>query len=197
MCGGTRNRPLSHAYERGLSPRVRGNPLWGLRAWSPQGSIPACAGEPSNRSSRIWGNRVYPRVCGGTLLLRATKYSTEGLSPRVRGNRSPSSMMRSTRRSIPACAGEPGPDHSDSTPRRVYPRVCGGTRSIVRPKVPLVGLSPRVRGNRTLCSAPQSLLWSIPACAGEPCHLPALAPPAEVYPRVCGGTFASSISSKP
>ena len=53
-----------------------------------------------------------------------------------------------------------------------------------------MGLSPRVRGNRTLDMAAATSLGSIPACAGEPsCRRPLLRSPT-VYPRVCGGTTA-------
>ena len=51
--------------------------------------------------------RVYPRVCGGTLLTGAGVSYAEGLSPRVRGNPVRSKAAASAGRSIPACAGEP------------------------------------------------------------------------------------------
>ena len=52
----------------------------------------------------------------------------------------------------------------------------------------LVGLSPRVRGNRGFGCHTVWLLRSIPACAGEPRRLPSDIRRAWVYPRVCGGT---------
>ena len=53
------------------------------------------------------GIGVYPRVCGGTVVVIALLRAREGLSPRVRGN--PKSRMGLTNclGSIPACAGEP------------------------------------------------------------------------------------------
>ena len=50
--------------------------------------------------------------------------------------------------SIPACAGEPLPWLPRSSPRWVYPRVCGGTICGAEPMTVTSGLSPRVRGNR-------------------------------------------------
>ena len=50
------------------------------------------------------------------------------------------------------------------------------------------GLSPRVRGNRTLVEEGPIWLGSIPACAGEPWIYRSRKPPNGVYPRVCGGT---------
>ena len=100
--------------------------------------------------------------------------------------------------SIPACAGEPSSRMVTNSASKVYPRVCGGTfiagddasptvrsipacagepRSTTTRTAPLhnQGLSPRVRGNPVLASAPTmyEAYGSIPACAGEP---------AEAYP---------------
>ena len=50
---------------------------------------------------------VYPRVCGGTHLLRWFDYWLKGLSPRVRGNLLDTLGQLWVVRSIPACAGEP------------------------------------------------------------------------------------------
>ena len=57
------------------------------------------------------------------------------------------------------------------------------------------GLSPRVRGNLVLQPHFSRILWSIPACAGEPQHSGNWAFRYTVYPRVCGGTPAKSILS--
>ena len=35
-------------------------------------------------------------------------------------------------------------------------------------------------------------MWSIPACAGEPCVTIVINNANEVYPRVCGGTLADT-----
>ena len=94
----------------------------------------------------------------------------EGLSPRVRGNRSRQSAPQSYRWSIPARAGEPWPRWCKTRSTRVYPRACGGTRRKQLPAGRRQGLSPRVRGNlgqqqRSSCRR-------------------------RVYPRACGGTGA-------
>ena len=86
VCGGTRKMPLKVLNLRGLSPRVRGNPPEQLKPARRQRSIPACAGEPCPPPRRNWGQRVYPRVCGGTMLSTPPALDEEGLSPRVRGN---------------------------------------------------------------------------------------------------------------
>ena len=131
----------------GLSPRVRGNRYHRARDHAARRSIPACAGEPAAESVDQARQRVYPRVCGGTLPLALALLLILGLSPRVRGNRYPPHYPRRRHRSIPACAGEPIRHAIRPPAGGVYPRVCGGTWGC-RPRYPApVGLSPRVRGN--------------------------------------------------
>ena len=111
-------------------------------------------------------------------------------------------------RSIPACAGEPLSSMSKLTGRWVYPRVCGGTATEAageynhtgyprvgggtRPyrRLPCwtLGLSPRVRGNRSVLVNHRVARGSIPACAGEPARVASGRAMTAVYPRVCGGT---------
>ena len=79
--------------------------------------------------------------------MRPDRILLEGLSPRVRGNRSRRSGFYRHRRSIPACAGEPDSGLRRMTDSGVYPRVCGGTSACPRPPDDAHGLSPRVRGN--------------------------------------------------
>ena len=107
VCGGTHHTP-SHAFRPwGLSPRVRGNRNAAATHRRGQGSIPACAGEPSVRMTTMSTARVYPRVCGGTLLLAQSSNRGKGLSPRVRGNLPIAALAAIIAGSIPACAGEP------------------------------------------------------------------------------------------
>ena len=144
VCGGTDIMLTITTKYGGLSPRVRGNPLLGLRvrgnpdysccadAAKPfHGSIPACAGEPD-----------YESAC--------ETVSVNGLSPRVRGNRCNLGKVSVTWRSIPACAGEPD------------------LQARLLPIVRQYGLSPRVRGNRYAIPHCRLPIRSIPACAGEP-----------------------------
>ena len=170
------------SLQEGLSPRVRGNPR--IEAMVPSGnrSIPACAGEP--RLQRRDRRRVYPRVCGGTgrLALRAGSAvsirsipacagepgyiqrlpALWGLSPRVRGNRSPGKIR-------------PKPSVGLS------PRVRGNRWILVHLSL---YRDPRV------CGGTGRNEVSIPACAGEPTLARyRAAAKKQVYPRVCGGTL--------
>ena len=156
------------ALYRGLSPRVRGNPYIDAAAAAYRRSIPACAGEPGGLSHSDYRGRVYPRVCGGTLLPAVKSGGLAGLSPRVRGNPETPERCTGLSRSIPACAGEPMRLRGMCGYKGVYPRVCGGTQAGPPPAARPAGLSPRVRGNRTEFFAVQHWPGSIPACAGEP-----------------------------
>ena len=92
-------------------------------------------------------------------------------------------------RSIPAWAGEPFPCIMNYFFCKVYPRVGGGTSRIMPRQPPLMGLSPRGRGNLTGIHAQVLHLGSIPAWAGEPPSSGTLHGPTTVYPRVGGGTY--------
>ena len=155
--------------DHGLSPRVRGNHSLNARLEERERSIPACAGEPTRRTTWTRPYGVYPRVCGGTFLFGVIR-------PRRLG-------------SIPACAGEPR--LSGALPAGVSglsPRVRGNL-PLTTSCAPANGLSPRVRGNHLLQSL-DARQGSIPACAGEP-HGVSVNRRGEVYPRVCGGTTYS------
>ena len=197
VCGGTSETIGLLAILVGLSPRVRGNPPSPCSSRPPDGSIPACAGEPLGRALRICLPKVYPRVCGGTQLRERVRSVKQGLSPRVRGNRPEHVGPEPISGSIPACAGEPRTTRSRGTGCRVYPRVCGGTPEEAAASAYTEGLSPRVRGN--LDHAPRRELprGSIPACAGEPRISGAMIRSRRVYPRVCGGTHRRTARTLP
>ena len=175
----------------GLSPRVRGNRWQYHRVGAAAGSIPACAGEPRLPHAGAVASSVYPRVCGGTYEFRNRLCLTQGLSPRVRGNRADDAGQAAYDGSIPACAGEPQPRLARLMPAQVYPRVCGGTAGAGMGKPRAAGLSPRVRGNRLSRVGIMRRGGSIPACAGEPKSGHSMTSAPRVYPRVCGGTPAS------
>ena len=188
VCGGTRLRLAPAISISGLSPRVRGNHDYARRCAACPRSIPACAGEPVRRRDVGDDASVYPRVCGGTAGAEIRQLTAAGLSPRVRGNLPNYSILDGDHRSIPACAGEPCGRAIESSPRTVYPRVCGGTRTHLDRVVDRRGLSPRVRGNLSGFYEVTLRGGSIPACAGEPLRRHSIPSLIEVYPRVCGGT---------
>ena len=179
---------MALSTQRGLSPRVRGNLRHPAKPHVLPGSIPACAGEPEAAQEFLNCFRVYPRVCGGTCSRPRRTSFDQGLSPRVRGNPFAPGSCGRYERSIPACAGEPSLIPQMISEARVYPRVCGGTATILPSSARQNGLSPRVRGNPSGRFAPTAAQRSIPACAGEPEDDRQSGDDPEVYPRVCGGT---------
>ena len=168
VCGGTGLFLFLGSDLLGLSPRVRGNQASRVRVRHRRGSIPACAGEPSSPTPPPRSATVYPRVCGGTVRIDFFCFFDYGLSPRVRGNLLILHTAAQPYGSIPACAGEPSTRVSPFTLSQVYPRVCGGTMCILSARAPLLGLSPRVRGNLFRSASSMASTRSIPACAGEP-----------------------------
>ena len=105
--GGTSGSESARVRGQGLSPRVRGNLFLSQRVLMRDRSIPACTGEPRLLCCPSLATQVYPRVYGGTLLFYPTRSRGMGLSPRVRGNRVIAVRLQPSRRSIPACTGEP------------------------------------------------------------------------------------------
>ena len=196
MCGGTTLAHNSQPAGRGLSPRVRGNLVSGVKLNARVRSIPACAGEPARYGRGAEDDRVYPRVCGGTADIIFVCQPAKGLSPRVRGNHPTPTQTPTGTGSIPACAGEPWPSSSTKSKSRVYPRVCGGTIAGGRGGIAADGLSPRVRGNPAGGRPGRGARRSIPACAGEPRHCRRGGRRWPVYPRVCGGTMELLAAAK-
>ena len=190
VCGGTCVGGVARERARGLSPRMRGNLIVVINEASPQGSIPAYAGEPPCRRARCCTSSVYPRVCGGTEPLSEPLSEPLGLSPRMRGNLPAFSRVPPLGGSIPAYAGEPRATPPSAMTTTVYPRVCGGTSGSLRSFQRGVGLSPRMRGNLRPGQGSGSHFGSIPAYAGEPVKFFGPVVLREVYPRVCGGTGA-------
>ena len=188
VCGGTCGGSFRAPSRSGLSPRVRGNRHDPAPPARRKRSIPACAGEPLPSRSPGRPFPVYPRVCGGTVPIARKNMQAVGLSPRVRGNLLFGPAHVVFFRSIPACAGEPIEWQIILGLELVYPRVCGGTCKAANQHRHGVGLSPRVRGNPAVYGPVCTVVWSIPACAGEPSWSTAAFIPSQVYPRVCGGT---------
>ena len=111
-----------------------------------------------------------------------------GLSPRVRGNRDCRRPHGVVAGSIPARAGEPVTWVPCAVALWVYPRACGGTNHTRISKQSTTGLSPRVRGNRSIWNQHLYERRSIPARAGEPTIGLIPVSLCKVYPRACGGT---------
>ena len=72
---------------------------------------------------------------------------------------------------------------------RSIPAPCGGTKAGKGRIITDIGLSPRVRGNRSSPARGNVVIRSIPARAGEPNFTYTQLCNKTVYPRACGGTM--------
>ena len=186
VCGESPRGRVGVEVEQGPSPRVRG-----IHAGSPlgrhgQGSIPACAGNPSARSPESRTARVHPRVCGESKCCPRSRRRARGPSPRVRGILSPADRPPRRLRSIPACAGNPSASAGPAPSSRVHPRVCGESGTNLVYAALQQGPSPRVRGILLDALVQPLVLGSIPACAGNPRNALRGGRQLWVHPRVCG-----------
>ena len=139
-------------------------------------SIPACTGEPRCCPASVILPKVYPRVYGGTMASRTVTTSWNGLSPRVRGNRTKSSGRRPGRGLSPRVRGNP----SDAR-----------TRSRLARSIPACTGEPHLFDGVAVLTARHGSGRSIPACTGEPRPRRACTALPGVYPRVYGGTHAT------
>ena len=167
-------RPVTR---HGSIPRVRGNPSRNTAAVSRHRSIPACTGKPMYRACRNRYRWVYPRVYGETVRDVLAGGLCRGLSPRVRGNRPRPCEQPQKHRSIPACTGKPASPLRTTPEASVYPRVYGETVQVTNEAYYAPGLSPRVRGNRSLLKCPANPGRSV-----------------AVYPRVYGETHVQDLA---
>ena len=85
--GGNRSITGQPPWAAGLSPRGRGKLGPGYPGIAGIRSIPAWAGETSDRANPVETRRVYPRVGGGNFMAIIGLWSGGGLSPRGRGKR--------------------------------------------------------------------------------------------------------------
>ena len=148
--GGTAARTSSSGLPTGLSPRARGNRQGrgdgDRRRWP----IPASAGEPLGDEGLKTLRLAYPRERGGTPKKEESVIELVGLSPRARGNPEERVLGYPWLGPIPASAGEPWNARMRRRGSGAYPRERGGTLGNEPTSVPLGGLSPRARGNRSL-----------------------------------------------
>ena len=146
-----------------------------------------CGGTEPLQVAVFYALGLSPRVRGNHKM-GSSSVPPVGLSPRVRGNPTEDGRPGQNRRTIPACAGEPGPPVRRGGASEDYPRVCGGTSFDDSTPTAPGGLSPRVRGNLAQSGYGRVGSGTIPACAGEPEGSSSRNPSTRDYPRVCGGT---------
>ena len=130
--------------------------------------IPTCVGQPLSCRQTLVDIRAYPHVCGATDITYEYYIYIKGLSPRVWGNPCQPVPAVWSDRPIPTCVGQPQRESMAYPVRWAYPHVCGATVSTMTAGLSLVGLSPRVWGNRLWTVAGRQSAGPIPTCVGQP-----------------------------
>ncbi len=186
VCG-EQNRILWSDWEDfGSSPRVRGTGVFSCDGHRSFRFIPACAGNSGLFLFRVGHSPVHPRVCGEQTGKILPIPADSGSSPRVRGTGRRVPTLHSTRRFIPACAGNSLLKQSLYVRITVHPRVCGEQMGSAFVGAVDVGSSPRVRGTVIVLVGSLVIDRFIPACAGNrPWNIRRISP-VPVHPRVCG-----------
>ena len=170
----------------GLSPHARGNPPGPAPGPDLLRSIPARAGQPCGTRRRFRKAGVYPRTRGATDWATTYEYVISGLSPHARGNPAPGPRAWSTRRSIPARAGQPAMAGSRTARVPVYPRTRGATGTHRLAERFSAGLSPHARGNPTEAPAIHHRHRSIPHARGNRHAVPCARPGQRSIPARAG-----------
>ena len=130
----------------GSSPRMRGTPVVPPRRASPNGIIPAYAGNTSTASTCCESMRDHPRVCGEHCFHDCLEVCMTGSSPRMRGTPACADNEIPWRGIIPAYAGNTWWNVVPVVASRDHPRVCGEHLAFMRFCAVSLGSSPRMRG---------------------------------------------------
>ena len=125
VCGADGAQFVLGAAPQGSSPRVRGRRAEVAGQVCTLGLIPACAGQTDWSVKFSPSARAHPRVCGADTRTDTTVAGTLGSSPRVRGRRQKSGLVRTGPGLIPACAGQTTIATRPAPSTRAHPRVCG------------------------------------------------------------------------
>ena len=154
--------------------------------------IPACAGNAPATSGYPQSVSVHPRLCGERCHVPAAQVVCVGSSPPVRGTPPVRLARRSSRRFIPACAGNAQTCSAINTSETVHPRLCGERKCRSKINRAVGGSSPPVRGTHVLIFAECVQQRFIPACAGNAGMLLEIIRVAPVHPRLCGERHKAS-----
>ena len=125
--GGSVGFGAAGSRSEGPSPRARGKPFAPPSQSSPDGSIPASAGEAHLAPSLPAPPQVHPRERGGSFACTTPIPQRAGPSPRARGKPIKYTDDGWVEGSIPASAGEAHSHGSATWSARVHPRERGGS----------------------------------------------------------------------
>ena len=150
----------------GSSPRMRGKLSAETLGTLLRRIIPAHAGQTTRRVCCGSVPADHPRACGANRLVRLTRISTVGSSPRMRGKLDAETTAATENRIIPAHAGQTSKPSNARTAPPDHPRACGANHP------PVQGRERPVR--------------IIPAHAGQTANPSMGYGPMTDHPRACG-----------
>ena len=147
-CGANHDARTRRTRWAGSSPRMRGKP--GRQRTQPHQRriIPAHAGQTDGLTSDGSVVTDHPRACGANTVSVRDWNAPVGSSPRMRGKPASPPPTSSTRRIIPAHAGQTGRRSRAPPVTPDHPRACGANATSLVPKAMMAGSSPRMRGKR-------------------------------------------------
>ena len=183
----------------GSSPHMRGTRYDHMTFDSPDGIIPAHAGNTSRQENHDQWKRDHPRTCGEHWTAEQARFWLWESSPHMRG----------TLDGDAAAIGSPGiiPAHAGNTPRGAgrccragdHPRTCGERVAFSPFAVCSTGSSPHMRGTPIPLSVLLFPSGIIPAHAGNTRHCSPEQGLSRDHPRTCGeheGAFYASVMEK-
>ncbi|SLO12662.1 Domain of uncharacterised function (DUF2825) [Klebsiella pneumoniae] len=176
-------KPFRRSQKLGLSPLARGTPDFGFAKDPNTRFIPAGAGNTWSPNKRPMTRPVYPRWRGEHVFQEYYQDNGVGLSPLARGTPFAGAETSTTRRFIPAGAGNTitaAPIRSNFS---VYPRWRGEHHKALRPHYADRGLSPLARGTLVHTRNGPHFARFIPAGAGNTNAPPETSFIPSVYPR--------------
>ena len=186
VCGEHHMTSIMVHLSWGSSPRMRGTPVVPPRRASPNGIIPAYAGNTLSNHACTSAGGDHPRVCGEHLCLGVLFCANTGSSPRMRGTLDLVHPVVKTQGIIPAYAGNTSRVPCCSGCRWDHPRVCGEHLSRHGTGALILGSSPRMRGTLGRGDNQRNADGIIPAYAGNTSNTKLRARPPRDHPRVCG-----------
>ena len=166
-------RPRARHGERsppGSSPQARGTRYWLLNGGFLDRFIPAGAGNAFAPMCISPKAPVHPRRRGERATTGPWQRLATGSSPQARGTRAHARPGATSRRFIPAGAGNATPAKCGARSRPVHPRRRGERSRLSAPEAGARGSSPQARGTRSLPAPSGCAFRFIPAGAGNALH---------------------------
>ena len=167
-CAGNTKRDAFLPYASAVHPRLRGEHSYESNFLCiQQRFIPACAGNTPQISQCAVPSAVHPRLRGEHGPYGKGHHLSPGSSPPARGTPGARFRLYSTKRFIPACAGNTPAEKATFTADSVHPRLRGEHGRIGELGLAQPGSSPPARGTRRSRFALGRAPRFIPACAGN------------------------------